>query len=400
MKNYEDWLSAYFTYAKDGFCPDRFHFWTGVSVVAGALERKVWINQKGRHTFPNLYCFLIAHPGEGKSTASDIGVFDFLRALKTPEGKDSISVLPAQMSDAYFAQKMAHRSKFYVGAQELIQCSHYFYISEASNSLKELSGGGELTAALTDFYDCPRKWVKGTVGKGEVIAENLCCNALVGCTFSYLKEMFPDERIMGGFASRILYVAAKETKTRYAKWEPDGRNPLTRDKLLDDLQMINNLKGQFTVTPEYGATFEDWFPKHDAARRSMKSEREQAFMARKHTNILKLSMVCAASEHTLRLEKKHWERALEIYAEVESGLGLILDSAATPDTQLGVTHILKMLIRRGGGSITTRGLNSGLLAQGVPKEVAEHTLSQLMAAGEIHVQGASYYLNPDANNNL
>lgn len=341
MRQFPDFLSAYASYSVDNFCPDSFHFWTGVSIVAGALERKVWVNQSGRLTYPNLYVFLIANPGEGKTTASDLGVNDFLRELRSSNETQAISLLPAQMTDAFFAAKMAHSSKFIYNGEEHTHCSHFLYVSEAENSLKELSGGGELTAALTDFYDCPKKWVKGTIGNGEVHSQNLCCNALVGCTFAYLGQLIPESKIMGGFASRILYVAHNDLKIRKVSWEVSSRSLEAKRKLIADLQSINNLTGQFSVAPEFGAAFEAWFPTHDAARRAMSSERMQAFQARKPTNLLKLAMICCVSESgDMVLRQEHWDRALSLVEQTEKNLPLILDAAASVKDQSGANLIV------------------------------------------------------------
>ena len=43
--------------------PDRMHFWTGVSTIAGALRRKVWIDQRYFQWTPNFYIVLAAPAG-------------------------------------------------------------------------------------------------------------------------------------------------------------------------------------------------------------------------------------------------------------------------------------------------------------------------------------------------
>lgn len=48
-----DWLKSFIEYASIGEAPLKFYFWTGVSTIAGALRRRVWIDQKNFQWTPN-----------------------------------------------------------------------------------------------------------------------------------------------------------------------------------------------------------------------------------------------------------------------------------------------------------------------------------------------------------
>jgi hypothetical protein len=63
-----NWLKAYVEYASDKYCPPEFHLWTGLSVLAGACERKVWLSNRRVTYYPNLFVMLTTYPGVGKST--------------------------------------------------------------------------------------------------------------------------------------------------------------------------------------------------------------------------------------------------------------------------------------------------------------------------------------------
>lgn len=49
--------------------PEIFRQWGGISCVAGASERKVWIRSMKMDLYPNLYTILVAPPGISKSVA-------------------------------------------------------------------------------------------------------------------------------------------------------------------------------------------------------------------------------------------------------------------------------------------------------------------------------------------
>ena len=49
--------------------------WVGVSTIAGALRRKVWIDQAYFKWYPNFYIILVAPPGiVAKSTTASLGM--------------------------------------------------------------------------------------------------------------------------------------------------------------------------------------------------------------------------------------------------------------------------------------------------------------------------------------
>jgi len=74
-RKFPNWLKAYIGYTRDSESPTEFHFWTGVSVLAGALRRRVWIDMKKFQWTPNFYVILVGPPGvAAKSTSISMGM--------------------------------------------------------------------------------------------------------------------------------------------------------------------------------------------------------------------------------------------------------------------------------------------------------------------------------------
>src|SRR6516165_5851867 len=74
-RRFPNWLKAYTSYTRDSESPTEFHFWTGVSVLAGALRRRVWIDMKKFQWTPNFYVILVGPPGvAAKSTSISMGM--------------------------------------------------------------------------------------------------------------------------------------------------------------------------------------------------------------------------------------------------------------------------------------------------------------------------------------
>src|SRR3990167_7091843 len=71
----ENWLQSFVEYASYGEAPLKMLFWTGVSTMAGALRRRVWMDMKYFQWVPNMYIIMVAPPGiVSKSTTANVGI--------------------------------------------------------------------------------------------------------------------------------------------------------------------------------------------------------------------------------------------------------------------------------------------------------------------------------------
>jgi len=80
-RNYPDWIKGYMEFTEDSESPTSFSFWTAVWVVAGALQRRVWIDMRKFQWTPNFYIIFVGPPGiVAKSTCAAVG-WSFLSHL-------------------------------------------------------------------------------------------------------------------------------------------------------------------------------------------------------------------------------------------------------------------------------------------------------------------------------
>ena len=107
-RHYDNFLDAYLRYAKDNFVPEKFHFWTGISIVAAAMERKVSLPWSNKFSFyPNMYVLLVSRPGIGKSSAIVPG----RELLRSIEG-NQINFVPDQVTEAKLIEVMQNSTMF------------------------------------------------------------------------------------------------------------------------------------------------------------------------------------------------------------------------------------------------------------------------------------------------
>ena len=385
-RHFPDFLTAYMDYARDYFCPDSFHLWTGLSIMAGSLERKVWLTRSDKNTYYcNLFVLLVGHPGQGKSTALNAGV-KLLERVKI-ERDEKFNILPNQVTEAMFLELMQDgKTSFNYKDHVFWQCAGYYYASEASSELRNIFG--DFLAALTNMYDCPQIWRKQIKGRPEpIILSNVCLNMLAGATFDYLKQLVNEESVMGGFASRLIYVIEKDKKLREPSWEPKTNKLISHEymqKIQDDLVQIHNLSGPMSVTPGFAKAYSDWFASFDQSLIDLKSNRLQSLMTRKHTNLVKLCMLMSVSESdSLLIEKSHFDRALLMLEEVSKDVSEVVVSSIIADksSQSGLNQLIMRKIGGVGASKAATDLKRAIVMNGNKLADIEATLTGLCSAG-------------------
>lgn len=409
-RNFPNWIDAYLAYAKDGFVPEQFNLWSGLSAVAGALERKVWLPWSDTFAYyPNMFVLLVSLPGAGKSTALNKAV-QLLQEMN--ERNTTMNIIPSQVTEAKFIELMGMGQPFEIGPKIHYQNAGYYWASEASNSLKNVYG--DFIACLTDFYDCPPFWEKATKKDDRITLRNVCLNLLAGSTFDYLGKLVTDDNIMGGFASRIIYVVHREKLVRNQKFasggsadDSSGARAQYRRALIEDLTAIHKMVGPFRASPEFGRAWEEWYPKFEEERQSNPSEKMQSLLVRTNTNLLKTAMLFSASRNSERvLEIQDWDAAMTVVEPIGAEIPNIFREAKSTDTksQDGLNQmIFKMFISE--PELMLSDLKNRLIFSGFNALQVETSIKSMQANGafketSVGVAGTKVKLLTNPNNHL
>lgn len=402
-RNFDNFLDSYFEYADDAFCPPHFHRWIGRSILAAAVERKVSLKQGKIYHVPNLYVMLVSHPAVGKSTAMEAGT-DLIERLRV-DHNPNFRIIPNQTNEPAFIDLMKIVERYQVTPTAVLpQSAGYFYASEASSSALQ-NTCGDFVATLTAFYDCP-KWFRKKL-KGEqhtVEIENGCMNLLAGATFDYLKNLVNETSVLGGFASRLLYIVSPERKVRDGKWETSTELDVTTSRrLVEDLSVINQLVGPMRPTPGFIKRFEVWQPEFDKYLISLNSPRLEAIMSRKGTHLIKMSMIHSIAEsNSLIVTEEHFDRALADVENATKDNPSIIASAAMADkmSQSGVNQVIGQTLKKSGGELPLSVLKSLVMGNGNNLEMVTKTLDYMQGANWIVVESGRVKLLVDPDRYL
>lgn len=352
---FDDWLKTFVEYASYGEAPLKMIFWTGVSTLAGALRRKVWIDQKYFQWLPNFYIVFVAPPGiVSKTTTANIGM-NLLRGL--PEG--TINFGPDVVTWQSLITSLASSCESVPDPNDLgtfyPMSSVTFCSDELGNLLKPHDD--DLVSTLITLWDGKQgAFKKETKMSGKDKIENPWVN-IIGCTTpAWISGNVPEYMIGGGFTSRCVFVYA-DKKRQYVPY-PDEVVPKdfeeTKKKLIHDLEIISMLFGEFTISPAARRWGRDWYRQHwETPPVGLTSEQFNGYLARKQTHLHKLAMVLSASnDNSLVIEEKHLTMAQDIISAIELDMPRVFARIGQSDITRGSTELLFLIENKPGISQT------------------------------------------------
>lgn len=301
MRKLSNWIESYVYYNHESEAPDPFLRWTAISMVAAALEKRVWLRWGYEKIYPPLYIILVAPPGKArKGTAMHL-------ASELVEECSEITKMHTSTTSAQFIRRMVQSGKsFVVDGIEYVHMPVYSFTEELTDLFKD----DLLYKNLISFWDGRDKWDSATKGdrskgvKDEI--KGCCVNLLSATTPGSLKDSLPSDGISSGFTSRVIFVGQVRSRGR----KPDALFPFTpeaieiRKGLLHDLNLITKMVGIYHRTDEYLEKYTDWYLNMPEECPFM-PERFNPYWSRRATIIKKLSMIWAASESDELIAKPH-----------------------------------------------------------------------------------------------
>lgn len=344
-RNYPFWLKAFCDYASYMEAPRRMHFWAGVSAIAGALRRRVWYDQFFFQWHPNFYVVFVAPPGiVSKSTTADVAL-NLLRAVPGVNfGPDVITW------QALVTNLAASTENFQLPNGEWMPMSAITCVaSELGNLLNPHDR--EMVDLLITLWDGRKSLAKETKMSGNDTVEAPWVN-IIGCTTPHwIAANVPESMIGGGFTSRCVFIYA-DTKDKYVPYLRQVVTPAIADAkllLIQDLERISMLAGEYELTPEAYAWGTEWYKGVWAERPAgLEDERFGGYISRKQTMLHKLGMVIsAASRDTLVIEREDLQLADVMIKDVEPDMPKVFARIGKSEEAIQAERFITFIQRRG-----------------------------------------------------
>lgn len=344
-RNFPDWLTAFMKYASYSEAPPHMHFWAGVSAVAGALRRKVWIDQAYFNWYPNFYIVLVAPPGiVAKSTTSGIAM-NLLREVP------GIHFGPDVLTWQSLVTDFASKTEGFEFLGEMHPMSALTFESSEFGNLLDPSDKAMVDLLVSLWDGKQGGFTKATKSSGSDLIENPWINLIACTTPSWIAGNFPEYMIGGGFTSRCLFVyAEKKAKlVAYPGLTIPGDIKQMAARLVEDLGHISTaLMGPYTLTSEAITWGEAWYKDHYATKHlHLDDGRFGGYLARKQTHIHKLAMILAASSsNEMILTAEHLAVANQMVTDLEPDMHFVFSKIGKSDDSIYAEKLIDFVQKR------------------------------------------------------
>jgi hypothetical protein len=321
------------------------HFYVGVSTLAGAIRKRLWVDMTRFKWIPNFYIILVAPPGIiSKTTTMDYGM-DLLKQV--PGIKFGPDVITWQALVKRFAEAMEEfkYEDMYIPMSPLTLAS-----GELGNLINPIDK--DMVNLYISLWDGRAGFEKETKMSGNDSINSPYIN-MVGCTTPHwIADNFPESMIGGGFTSRCIFVYGDKKESLIA-W-PDEKIHATHDDLkaalIADLEYIaTNLSGPMTLTSEARDWGRKWYENLWTVIAPAAAEGQvQGYLARKQGHLVKLGMILSVSESdTLEVTERHLQLAEVMLNEAEKTSGHVFSKIGRSDAANHLDMVLEFVKRHG-----------------------------------------------------
>lgn len=301
------WLDGFNNYTKHMNNPPLLRKWAGVAAVSGALRRRCCLRTAKGLLAPNVFVLLVTPPGVGKSNIIDV-VYDFWVKV------EGLHVAPSSTTRAGLIDLLGDARDVDVSTQLPIISHSLLCASREFGNLVPMYDNAWLNI-LNDLYDCGPMFSDMTrkYGKLEMEKPHLCI--LAGTQPKYLENLLPDAAFGMGFTSRLMMVYAGR-QPYVSLFDNINKSKQLEKYLLEDLQTIAKLQGEFFLTPEAVDAWEELavqdFPPIPTHTKLLN------YNARRPAHMLK-AMMCfsAAGRDDLKIIPEHVEQAHKLLLDTE-----------------------------------------------------------------------------------
>lgn len=373
------WLKDYVEHTLGQESPEIFHVWAGITTLAAALGRNVWLSRRSRAVtkyklYPGqLITVLVAGSGALRKTTAINQTKPFLRAINKPTigGKSSPEAFLKQLDPAQQGTPQAM----------LLEDEMTVFISKQT-------WAEPLVEIMIKLADAPDDFAYKTISHGPIVIPEPCITGLMATTPESLGDRLPTGAHGSGFTSRVTFVFASETDRIDDLTDVDDEDVTPEEiqaatqrsnRMTLEIQRIKTLAGPFTYTKDGRAWFRAWYKKY----RESPAAKGEGWPARRHDHMLRIAMILSIAKGgpgaPLEIDDRSLISADKLLYMVEQGHDkafAFVGTAYAKDRQ----RIVEFITIK-AGKATTNEIVAALYSYFQDQDTLKRTLRLLQAAG-------------------
>lgn len=311
----EDFVDSFLRLTEGTRTPALFRLWSGIALLAGALERRVWITNGDGTVFPNMYTLLVAPPGVGKY------VIEYVRQLWTDSCEfgtkiPAFHVAGDSMTNASLIDSMAEAQTTFLPPGKPPFKYHSLLVAAEEFSVLVPKYDMEYIGTLNSIWNNKAKHEeRRRHGKQQkTIIDNPQLNMLAGVQPSYLASLFPEDAWSTGLGRRLMMVYSSETP-KLSLFHKANREHNLQDKVLYRLSQFRSLYGNMQWEEEAMSLVDDWYMNGELPVPS--HSKLQFYCKTRGVFALKLALIASISRSDEMIIRKE---------DVDRGLGWMIEA--------------------------------------------------------------------------
>lgn len=297
-------FKLYLDYTEQTESPRNYHRWVLTSVVGTILGRNCWVPFGPWDIYPNQYILLIGPPGVRKGSAISIGKkllreIEYIFFAPDKAAKEMLWYEMARMAGQLNGEEYSHPKDediFSLDLEDQVKdtIAHMYVCTDEFTAFTGY-GNEEFMVNLTNLWDNLEHFRNPKLTSQSITVYNPTINILSGSTQENIADAFPKSVIGSGFTARTLLIHGTRGKKIARPPIPDED---IKYKIINILLAIERLKGPVEITKEADEMLEQIY--HQS--QPIADRRFEHFYQRRHTHLLKQSLIVAASRLSLQID--------------------------------------------------------------------------------------------------
>ena len=347
-----DILRAYREFTTESDSPEVFHLWIALGTIAGAAQRKIFMQAAYFYVHTNMYIILTSPPGRAKKGAALNTGKSFLR-----EVQPTVNFASESGSFEGIVAAMSKISGINPAHQSLT-----LYSMELGSLMATNPNG--MVDFLTDIFDGNMDWTRQTVSHQTQTIKRPWLNIMAGTTPKWLGEKIGLIALEGGLTARCIFPYSEERLLENPWPELTGERKDLFDAIVNDLGHIATLEGRFDFadgkTGEAYKWYDSWYRdkpsdeykyyhgEYKSRFPKLDDPRTASYFDRKHIHLLKVAMALSLSyKDELVLTIEDLQRAMNLLSATEPGMKKALTAVGKNEWATDAIRVLTQIKAKG-----------------------------------------------------